>query len=279
MNGLSIDVLKSITRIRTTFIEPKLGNSISGTGTGFWIQTLDSPVFVTNRHNIDISLKGPKWCEYTLQNIELELRPRVESKNNTPEFVNVSNLECLQQHADADVSVLVNPSIDWSKYNKYTLALEWLAEDSFIKQYVGVGADLAFLGYPQNFFDMQRILPIARHAIIASAPWDMFSHNAISTSDAILASGLSFGGGSGSPVFVSSRGIQINTNNGVAQSADYCPQKIVGVMTGHLETINSSENYLKDSLTDLACHPGSELENHSGLSYFTRSTSILELLN
>jgi len=32
-----------------------------------------------------------------------------------------------------------------------------IANDSFIKEYLGVGADLAF-GYPQNFFDTQHSL-------------------------------------------------------------------------------------------------------------------------
>jgi len=58
MNGLSIGVLRSITRIRTTFIIPELGNLISGTGTGFWVKTSGDFVYMTNRHNVDISLRG-----------------------------------------------------------------------------------------------------------------------------------------------------------------------------------------------------------------------------
>ncbi len=49
-------------------------------------------------------------------------------------------------------------------------------------------------------------------------------------------------------------------------------------MTGHLQTINSNNSSQEKALTDIACHPGNELEQHSGLSYFTKSTSIIELL-
>ena len=84
-----------------------------------------------------------------------------------------------------------------------------------------------------------------------------------------MASGLSFEGGSGSPVFSSQRGMKINTDNGSVESG-YCPQKLIGIMTGHLQF--EQEKELLDRKQEL-------FTRHSGLSYFTKFTALRELLN
>lgn len=104
--------------------------------------------------------------------------------------------------------------------------------------------DVSFVGFPMNLFDSKWKLPIARHAIIASVSEIDFSHDNISSEGIILVSGLSFEGGSSSPVFSSSRGQRINCNVGFVESDDYCPQKLLGIMTGHLQLQSETKEYI-----------------------------------
>ncbi len=53
MSGFNNKVIYSIARINFKF-EDDLGNSKSGSGTGFWLALKNGEVvFVTNRHNLD----------------------------------------------------------------------------------------------------------------------------------------------------------------------------------------------------------------------------------
>lgn len=274
LNGLNRLVLGSIARIRTTFVDD-LGNlPISGVGTGFWLRLPSSEacVFVTNQHNVNIGLRGGSYKNFKLRSIEIEFRSVDSDAQVDAQYFRLSHTTVLA-HSTADVALIPRPVFESSSANPKQPrpnglnAISWVANNSFFDEYVGVGGDLSFLGYPQSFCDRQYAFPIARHAIIASHPLISFKHEKVLTSDAVLVSGLSFRGGSGSPVFIASRGTQITTDTGSAQTSDYCPQRLIGIMTGHLEGI------FDDS--DL----GNELERHSGLSYFTRATSIWELID
>jgi hypothetical protein len=121
-----------------------------------------------------------------------------------------------------------------------------------------------------NFFDEKWKFPIARHAIIASVSEIGFSHKDILMEDVLLASGLSFEGGSGSPVFSSARGLKIQADQGFAETSDYCPQKLIGIMTGHLQFNPGAEALERKE---------EAFTRHSGLSYFTKITALRHLLN
>jgi hypothetical protein len=69
--------------IKTTF-EDDLGNHLTGSGTGFWINTEDGHlVFATNRHNVDPSLRfrDPTFANCRLRNTE------VHHRHNHPDFL------------------------------------------------------------------------------------------------------------------------------------------------------------------------------------------------
>ena len=53
-------------------------------------------------------------------------------------------------------------------------------------------------------------------------------------------------------------------------NCSYCPQKLIGIMTGHLQFEQGKEplDRKQESFT-----------RHSGLSYFTKITALKELLN
>lgn len=286
LNGLSRAVLSSISKIRTTFID-RLGNRKCGVGTGVWLHhaATGNATFVTNRHNVDVSLHPAPPHGFVLDRIEIEFKTSSGRQEETAFYV-VKNPNAMVMHPSADVALLSKPDFDlppdWrTRFHFRTLTVDaWLANQLFFAQTIGCGAELVFVGYPQIFCDQRRALPIARHAIIASEPSEGFVHNSISMSHAVLVSGLSFGGGSGSPVFCVSRGLKINTDNGSAKTSDYCPTQLVGIMTGHFQESNYNPRLAKEGAltTDLSVGVGSELEKHSGLSYFTKSTAILEIL-
>ncbi len=110
-----------------------------------------------------------------------------------------------------------------------------------------------------------RQLPIARIAYIANESSKPYNNSAIKTSDVTLVSGLSFGGSSGSPVILMPKGIGIPTS-----FSPHVIPKIIGIMSGHARDILLDPRIPENSSPLLSAY--------SGLSYYTRSTSILELL-
>lgn len=121
---------------------------------------------------------------------------------------------------------------------------------------------ISFLGFPgsgaSHWWDQTWHTPIARQAGIASWPHIPFCNSEIKTSDVTLVSGLSFSGSSGSLVLLHEKGIP----PGDILDPMYAPPTILGIMSGH---------WWEPSAEPTMFH-------HSGLSYYTRSTSILELL-
>ncbi|MBS0621647.1 MAG: hypothetical protein JSR80_01650 [Verrucomicrobia bacterium] len=79
-----------------------------------------------------------------------------------------------------------------------------------------------------------------------------------------------FEGGSGSPVFSSARGLRIQADQGFVETADYCPQKLIGFMNGHLQSKIEKESFAPKE---------DQFMRHSGLSYFTKITALRRLLN
>lgn len=77
-----------------------------------------------------------------------------------------------------------------------------------------------------------------------------------------MAAGLSFEGSSGSPVIFLEKGMPGYT----VDNREYIAPRIIGVMSGHITF--GKEPPKSDLLTP-----------HSGLSYFTKSTTILEILS
>ena len=108
------------------------------------------------------------------------------------------------------------------------------------------------------------------HAILASWPTRSFKNQNFNEKDAVLVQGKALKGASGSPIITFARGLKMNTDSGSAETDDYCPQKLIGVVSGH---------FFKDE--GLFSDPDKKREdffNHSDYSYFIRSTSILYLL-
>jgi hypothetical protein len=275
MSGLPLDVCLAICRMEAQFADDN-GTPRSVTGTGYWMfSPCGKTVFVTNKHNLDLGFCNFSDKNFKLKKIGIELRDfSVDKYRPIPKMFFLSSYEPILS-TNADVAILHNITFKEQLGNfgfRNLQAKTWLADSSIFDQYYGIAQEVFFLGFPHGKYDEEGNLPIASHAIFSSIPNRSFKNKFIKTDDIILVDGRSFKGSSGSPVFTFPRGLFIGTDKGGPINSDgYCPQKIVGIMSGHLyqegKWISDFDQKREDFL------------NHSGKSYFTRSTSILELFN
>ncbi|WP_249065514.1 hypothetical protein [Argonema antarcticum] len=260
-----------IHRVHTTFADD-LGNLKRGYGTGFWLTySQDKSIFVTNKHNVDPSIKFPDKPALRLHELSIELR-HYESGLPTEytEFFIIDNIkDCLFSSSIADCSILVEPKFSKqtpSDPNRGILKAEDLISETmfFNNLIIGPMETAFFVGFPgsdgRHWWDEKWKLPIARQCTVASLPQISFTNDEIKTCDVILVSGLSFSGSSGSPVFLAARGFR---PGGDIDDPTWRPALLAGIMSGHFWEPTSVPRMF---------------QQHSGLSYMTRSTSILHLL-
>ena len=266
MSGVNPLFVFSITQLMAIFCDD-LGNRRKILGTGFFLRSpADIPIFVTNKHNLDPALKlGNK---YILSDVQLLLRRRDGTQfTSDTQFISVDlSTSHIIHSAHADVSAIINPTFinQPSDYQFYTIKLKGsLADQNFFSTKVFLMDLVSFLGFPgtssSRWWDLTWNVPVARLASLASWPHIPFSNPGISTSDVTLVSGLSFSGSSGSLVLLHEKGIP----PGVIVDPMYAPPTIIGIMSGHWW----------ESVAD---EP--EMFRHAGLSYYTRSTAIIDLL-
>jgi hypothetical protein len=268
MSGISKNVVNSVNRIRASFIDD-IGNQCTIQGTGFWTALSNGDTgFITNMHNVNPRIKFGNDTRYALREIALELR-RVGDGivYSTTQFFLVTNYNnCLRFSERADCALLHNPTFD-NKPDEFKPVFKLLqseiADEQFLKDKVQIMDFASFIGFPgdaqSEWWDQYFNFPIARLCSIASLPEIPFKNKAISTEDVTLVSGFSFSGSSGSPVILHEKSIKVSEP---LENPAYVPPKIVGIMSGHTIEIPNNEPMFR----------------HTGLSYFTRSTSILTLL-
>lgn len=263
-------IFLAINRIRMLFADGT-GHTRNPYGTGFWINVEeDVTALVTNAHNIDARYKLGADTKYEFKKIEIELRNINETGKlqNETEFHEIE-FEHIIQHNSADVGILINPSYASSKEKLFPnhIAKEEIATHEDFESSIGVCDAANFIGFATyvqngksyNLWDTTSNLPIIRPANIASIPHLDFKNQAIHTSDVCLVSGLSFSGSSGSPAFSRQKDAVFNyetqcLHGGIAKA------KLIGIMSGHIWDEPREE------------------EIHSGISYFTKSTAIHELI-
>lgn len=264
------NLLWAVHRIAATFSDP-LMNIRTSVGTGFWLRSLsDKNVFITNKHVLDPTIIFGEETEYKLNKIELELRLW---KNNKPEpltkFFEVKNLVCIHTSDSADCALLISPKLHNFKESEFPIASiikqkDLALENDFQENKIKLMEPAIFIGYPGkkglNWWDEKWKLPVARQCTLASWPAISFVNQQIKSADALLVSGLSFSGSSGSPVFVYNRGMQ---PGGDLNDPNWRPAQLIGIMSGHFEEDDG----------DIP-----QMFFHTGLSYLTRSTAIFEIL-
>jgi hypothetical protein len=254
-----------------------VGNVRRGVGTGFWITLSDGEMgLVTNRHNLDPEIKFPGQG-LELRELKIEVRKYHDDYPDAglPEtrFFTVDPDSPRLLHRDADCAVLPNPkyveelpsgfkSVPWNSM--------FVADNFFYRDHVELGDPTMFVGFAGRsgaaWWDTAWTLPIARQATIASTPNVPFSNPQIPTKNVLLVSGLSFQGSSGSPVFMGKKVIPDDPDDDplhMTLRPQMTDVKIIGIMSGHFQERVEDE---------------ADMFRHTGLSYFTRSQAIQDLI-
>jgi hypothetical protein len=252
--GIPEDALFAVARVQSTFANEHDRETLS-VGAGFWMTTSEKrPLFVTSRHNVDPRGLPAFGSAYRTKRVSIQLRERTAPGQFGPGvryFVPKGLARALWVHERADVALLAVE--DWTADGGPYAVPPGVREDDIagaatFATEIDAADPAMFVCFPASWADGDWALPLARTACIASRPSAPFRHGAITTDDALLVSGSSFGGSRGSPVWVARR----NREKRVA------PRRLIGILSGHLDA---------DGSPDLA-----------GLSYLTRSTSLLELV-
>ena len=265
MSGVPPEVVFFVQQIAVAFTDD-LGNRRDIRGTGFWVRNNNVDYFVTNAHNIEPRIVLGSDTKFKLAGIKINLRLKAYDTwlpGNYDSEVIIN--DCVKIHISADVAVLKNP-----RFLHVPLGMTYqcfdvrdIADDKWINDHVNVMDTASFIGFPGAkgvpWYDELWNLGIARTVNIASHPEIGFSNSKIKTSDALLVSGLSFAGSSGSAVFSHEKAPRLTP---VLGGGGYVSPKLIGIMSGHWG----------QQTTDADVFP------HSGLSYFTRSGAILSLL-
>jgi hypothetical protein len=231
----------------------------TGQGTCFFVDRADGRVaLVTNRHVLDAGYKNRAKSHWTISRVRI-------SGFLPPDF---RNFECtvllepatfptsqLEDVAAATVIKTIEGSwLGHVNYGVQNIPREMLlSEDDFSQLFL---ADIVlFPGFP-GWHDQLEGRPIMRRGSLSSDPKHNYLGPGMQVGGRVLAyEAFSFGGSSGSPVFLAPFGVRLNDE----QPGNYRPPKLIGVNGGHLLTRDGNRH-------------------HSGISYFFRSTIISELL-
>lgn len=259
-----------VTRLDLTFADAN-GHEKKYWGTGFWMSSQNNNLsLVTNRHNFDLSLKCESLSRYKLSRLKILLRKQNKEGKTTDGFHYFEiDLRAIQGrlHPTADVAVITNLPVVSSNLSvdqyQNPICLSWseIADDGFIASWCEMFDPVGFIGFPQDWYDHSCNGPIGRIAYISSDP-RLYLNSNIKTANTTLVTGLSFGGSSGSPVFFLPKGLNLASEGGIQVKSPYTSGKLIGIMSGHWDNPTSSSNTF----------------SHSGLSYFTKVSSICELL-
>ncbi|HEY4283633.1 MAG TPA: hypothetical protein VGM62_11275 [Chthoniobacterales bacterium] len=267
-----------VSRVETRFVDD-LGNIRTGAGSGFWIHLSSGRNgFVTNRHNVDPTIKFGPDTKLRLDSTSLLLRKRTAKGGQFeyhPEtkFFRLTDKSQIAALHNADCAIII-PDFE-QPINGFEPLVPFeqsdLADRAYFQEKLLPAHECYFIGFAGRpgdalagtkgifWWDTKWNLPIARPAFIASIPFMPFRNEGISLEDAMLVSGMSFEGASGSPLISNQIGLKMSPP---LHCESYSPQKIIGIIAGHWWADRDSIDIFK----------------HSGLSHFTPSTAILHLI-
>jgi hypothetical protein len=247
------EFLYSAYKVVTHFADD-MGTLKSIQGTGFVIAVGSGDLaIVTNRHVIDLDYKEPtaKYKNFTLRSIVVTGRRADDSLYRFS--IDPASSVFYSRDVLDDVAIFIRPrcqAIENMPNTKlfYHFGLEDLADETFHQTELAPFDIVAFAGFPEEH-DRLAERPLIRGGRIASDPKFNFSLQGRPAGRCIAYEAFSHGGASGSPVYAPARGFK-----GLEGARD---GRIVGINAGHLNC---------------------EMGQHTGLSYFYRSTVILEIL-
>lgn len=230
------------------------GTMIAGSATGFILEVAPKdPWIVTNRHVIDIDYRQPtpKYKDFRLSHLSITGRRPDDSVYT----LNLHPDAKFYFHSDSENDVvLIEPRIWLNAPEGMSKSLHWhygmahLADNKVFSESIRPFDLICYTGFPDQH-DKLGNRPIVRSGHIASDPnfdysWDQLPHGRC-----VAYEGFSSSGASGSPIFAPPRGM-----HGIPNSRH---GYLIGVNAGHVPT---------------------QPQGHSGISYFYKSTVILDII-
>ena len=267
-HNLSNDTLYMAVKLTASFMVPTVEKPYGKCGTGFFVYDSNRELWlVTNRHILeaDYGKAGAEFRSAQLTDLKIatfvwpitKQLQRAHRVIPTPVTLTVDPV-LLQNllfpaNRDEDVACLRCGTLRTQSGDSALLGNVWslsvLADDDWIEDNLEVCDFVAFPGYPP-WHDKLDGRPILRTGTIASDPRTNYSNLPTSLGRRVAYEAFSFDGSSGSPVIA-----VLKTDPSLP--ADGRRPKVIGINAGRL----------------LA-----EYSTHSGISYFIKSSAILELL-
>ena len=271
LHGLNNDFLYSALQINVIFSD-KIGNQKSPLGTAFFVRNKEEKIcLVTNRHMIDLTYK----CEaQERKNLEKYSITQIilfgKRKNPQPGLAPIEE-QIFLPVPDQKITFPADYNNDVASFNDlqvrriegmeaisdFFIPHKFLATENDIDTKLSVCDFVAFPGFPE-YHDQKGKRPIFRTGTISSDPRTSYSYRDSVNGDCIAYEAFSIGGSSGSPVFAMQKGftgmVRIRGSRGVM---------LIGINGGHINLCDEKGN----------------IKLHSGMSYFYKSSVILEIID
>lgn len=278
-HGLNNDFLYSAYKLEVYFLgNDKIEISPMRSGTCFFIADKnDKPVLITNRHMIDpfYNKKEPKYKEYDISPFKIIIYGKFKDKDNIPTIDKVFRVATCNQrfhpNYNNDVIALNNlglytvipgdishePILSLDKNEiEFFVPYNFLANKEDFNTLFSICDFVAYPGFPDQK-DNNR--PIIKTGTISSDPRFNYVYKDEIKGDCVAYEAFSFDGFSGSPVFALQKGIRVYPP---LKNTAFRDIKLIGINAGHILTNTRTQNNV-----------------HSGISYFYKSTTILDLID
>lgn len=266
---------KTVVFLDTHYVDGKKINSWGGTG--FFVYVADPRLpgrgvtwLVTNKH----MLRPPERPYFDKVGVRFNLKePLPDGTYVTNETVDVmdaaGNLKWVTS-SDGSVDLALTIAIPGANVDSDTVPTDiFVTKDVFKSQRINENDDVLFTGLYAGYPGRKRNFPIVRHgklALVTDERIPIDARDARKTEELVLAEITSFGGNSGSPVFVRLGGVR----EGGPPAFGYS-YYLLGVMQGFF-----SEN--SDVLFDITASMRGTVSQNSGIAAVIPAQKILDVL-
>ena len=259
IHGIKNDFLYTAKKVVATWNMD--GECVTAQGTGFFVGNgSDFLAFVTNRHVVEPGYDDPKYKGYELFGLAIDSYIAIDETGKPIEYNNraIANAKIgFDVNPNNDVACLTNIFAHGGIEVALPISLDDLATEEWINSKLTVCDTIAYPGFPA-WFDHKKNTPIFRMGTIASDPRNDYCCREDEPEAARIAyEGFSSSGASGSPVFAAQKGFPVGRT--IQAPPDFYREvKVIGINAGHFSD---------------------KEKNHSGISYFYKSSVIRNILD
>ena len=264
-HGLTYQTIYAAARAVAVFDAPD-GSTKEVSGTAFGVEHDGKLAIVTNRHVLELNFGrvDGKYLGFKLRHLLCDIRIQ-DAPNGSPGAVRhlivpmSHNRPLFDENPLNDVAVIYDAQVgnlDGSNVRHWSYCFSYtdLATDEELGNDLHPYDFLAFPGFPPGY-DRLGLRAIIRGGTVASDPRFPYSFEEQDRGEIILYEGFSFGGSSGSPVIALPKVPPLNVDPHPANT--FRRLLVVGVNAGHI---------------------AAQFGQHSGLSYFVRSSVIRRII-